>query len=221
MPFKVLKEFGKKRKIEEFEEPVEVEIFDIIYDIIKSRRTIRKYLDKKVDDETILKILDAARYAPSAGNHQPWEFIVVRDPRTKADLVEASYGQDWMLSAPVFIVACINTRLAGAVYGERGLKLFGIQDVAAAIQNILLAAEALGLGTAWVGMFSEPMVSVILHCPEYVRPCAIITLGYPAEEPKPPVLQNLDEFVHFERFGQTILEKRVEKEKKPYYMKFK
>jgi nitroreductase len=219
MPFRFLKEFGKKRKVEDA--AVEVEIFDIISEVIKSRRSVRKYLDKNVDDETILKILDAARYAPSAGNHQPWEFIVVRDSRTKAELVEASYGQEWMLSAPVFIVACINNRLAGAVYGERGLKLFGIQDVAAAIQNMLLTAESLGLGTCWVGTFSEPMVSAILHCPDYVRPCAIITLGYPAEKPKPPVLQNLDEFVHFERFGQTILERKVEKEKKPYHMKFR
>jgi nitroreductase len=114
-----------------------------------------------------------------------------------------------MANAPVFIVACINMRLASAIYGERGEKLFGIQAVAAAIENMLLAADALGLGTAWVGSFSEAKISVLAGCPEYVRPAAVITVGWPAEKPPQPILQDIKEIVHLEKFGQTILHKDV------------
>jgi len=220
MPFRVISRVGRKNKIETVEDLIPQEKFDILFSLIKKRGSVRKYSKKRVSDELILKILETARNAPSAGNHQPWEFIVVRNRDIKSDLVEAAYYQEWMLTAPVFIVACINMRLAGAVFGERGLKLYGSQDVAAAIENMLLAAEALGLGTCWVGSFSEVMVARILQCPDYVRPCAIITLGYPAEEPYRPLLQSLEEFSHLERFGETLQLEKVKKEKKPTYVKF-
>ena len=147
MPFDNVSRFGRRKNIETVEDLIPQEKFDILFSLIKKRGSVRKYSKKRVSDELILKILESARNAPSAGNHQPWEFIVVRNRDIKSDLVEAAYYQEWMLTAPVFIVACINMRLAGAVFGERGLKLYGSQDVAAAIENMLLAAEALGLGT--------------------------------------------------------------------------
>jgi nitroreductase len=222
MPFKTLKRFGKGNKIEEIEEPEqEINTLENICSIIKKRRSVRKYQQKEVSDKLIEKILDSAACAPSAGNYQPWEFIVVRNQSLKNDLAEASYNQKWIAEVPVLIVACVNNRLAGAVYGERGLRLYGIQAVAAAIQNILLVAESLGLGTCWVGAFSEIMVSRIMQCPEYARPCAIITLGYPAETPSHPPKQDMREYVHCEVFGETLQLKNVEEEKKPTYMKFK
>ena len=171
MPFKTLKRFGKGNRIEEVEEPKQQEInsLESICSIIKKRRSVRKYQDREVKEKIIENILDSAACAPSAGNYQPWEFIVVRNQNLKNDLAEASYNQKWIAQAPVLIVACMNCRLAGAVYGERGLRLYGIQAVAAAIQNILLTAESLGLGTCWVGAFSEIMVSRIMQCPDYVR----------------------------------------------------
>jgi nitroreductase len=85
---------------------------------------------------------------------------------------------------------------------------------------MLLTAESLDLTTCWVGAFSEVIVARVLECPEYVRPCAIITLGYPAEEPLMPPKQSIQEFVHIEKFGETLAMRVVEKEKKPTYMKF-
>jgi nitroreductase len=224
MPFRTITKLGKRRKQIEIPEEIEEEKIDIsehLISLIKNRRSVRRYQKKEVNMKLIMKILESARYAPSSGNYQPWEFIVVRHPETKKHLVEACYHQDWMLEAPVFIVACINSRLAGAVYGERGLKLYGIQGVAAAIQNMLLAAESLGLGTCWVGAFSEIMAARILQCPEYVRPCAIITLGYPAEKPSVPARQAIEDFVHIGNFGNTLQMEYLKKEQKPTYMKFR
>lgn len=220
MPFDSLARFGKGKKIEEAEEPV-IDIPKILASVVKGRRSVRKYQGKEVSPELLEKVLDSARYAPSTGNYQPWEFIVVRNQALKSDLTEGCYNQKWMLEAPVFIVACINTRLACAVYGERGMRLYGIQAVAAAIQNMLLTAHSLGLGTCWVGAFSEIVVSRILQCPEYVRPCAIITLGYSADESVRAPRQDMKEYVHYEVFGETHQLKEVEKEKSPTYIKFK
>jgi nitroreductase len=80
-------------------------------------------------------------------------------------------------------------------------------------------AQALQLGTCWVGAFAEVVISRVLECPDYVRPCAIITLGYPAEEPKMPPRQSIQEFVHLEKFGNTLLNEFVNEEKKSTYMK--
>jgi len=222
MPFDIIKDFGKGGiNIDYKEDITQPEIYEIISSIIKKRRSVRKYLKKEVPDALLEKVFEATRFAPSTGNYQPWEFIVVRNEDTKKDLVAASFDQKWMLEAPVLIVACVNMRLAAAVYGERGARLYGIQSVAAAIENMLLTAESLELATCWVGAFSEVIAARLLECPEYVRPCAIITLGYPAEEPKVPPKQSIQEYVHIEKFGETLLMRSVDKEKKPTYMKFK
>jgi len=215
MPFKRISKFGKgdvlkgvpgvqKRK----------DVSDVVYNVIKERASCRKYQNKDISDSLILKLLEAAGTAPSAGNHQPWEFIVIKDRDMRRNLTEAAYNQEWMLTAPVFIIACINMRLAGAVYGERGLRLYGIQDVAAAIENLLITAESFGLGSCWVGAFSERQAALLTQCPHEVRPCAIITLGYRAEEPKKPLRQSLEEYIHKEVFGQTLQEIKIEKEKR-------
>jgi nitroreductase len=188
-------------------------VYDLILGEIKKRASIRRYTDEAVSDAIINQVIEAARWAPSEGDSQPWEFVVVRNRELKAHIMEAAFHQTWMLEAPVFIVACINTRISRALYGERGEKLYGIQSVAAAIQNMLLAAEAIGLGTCWVGAFSEHQVAVLLHCPDYIRPCAIITLGWPAETPVGPEPHKLAEIVHWEKYGETALRKRIIREK--------
>jgi nitroreductase len=197
---------------------------DTVMHNIFTRTCIRHYLKKEVTDSQIIKILDAARQAPSAGNYQPWEFIIVRDPRLKNQIVEASFrnsrrgeamhgfdsdSEDWMLEAPALIVICINQRLARGVFGERGEKLYGIQSVAAATQNLLLAAHAYGLGTCWVGAFSEDRIAAIVACPKYMRPCSIVTVGWPAEKPKKAKRNELSDIVHVEKFGRTPREKLV------------
>jgi nitroreductase len=223
MPFKKLANLNRKDNYVyvPVEEPIKrADIERIVFSNIMNRRSVRRYSKRNVDDRLILKMLEAASFAPSAGNYQPWEFIVVREPRIKGHLIEASYNQDWMATAPIFIVVCTNCKIAGAIYKERGLRLYGTQATAAAIQNMLLEAEALGLATCWVGTFAETIVSRVLECPEYVRPCAIITVGYADVVPKRMPRQRLDDFVHSGKFGNTLEEMRVRKERKPTYAKF-
>ncbi|MFZ3077295.1 MAG: nitroreductase family protein [Candidatus Aenigmatarchaeota archaeon] len=173
---------------------------EIIFSMIKSRRSTRKYLNYDVSDELLERILDAAGYAPSAGNFQPYEFIVVRNAESRKNISEAC-KQDWMAEAPVHIVACTNMKIA-SLYEERGMKLYGIQDTAMAVGNLMLIAEALGLRTCWVGAFGEAQVSILLQCPDYVRPAAIITLGYSDEKVKAPEKHGIDKYAHREKFGE-------------------
>ncbi len=195
MPFKKLAKLKIKTKAKEKQTCEE------FLDVIEGRRSVRRYIERPVSDELIEKVIRAGTYAPSAGNRQPWEFIVVTRGDLQQQIAEAC-NQEWMRSAPVLIVVCINMRIASATYGERGEKLYGIQSTAAAIENILLAAESLGLSTCWVGSFSEQKISILTHCPEYLRPCAIITLGYGAEKPDAPERFPLEHVCHSEVFGE-------------------
>ena len=171
-----------------------------VFEAIKRRRSIRAYKNIDVAKETIEKLIDAARWAPSAGNIQPWEFIIVRNPETKRKLAEAALNQTFIEEAPVVIVVCADCERSGRGYGSRGATLYCIQDTAAAIQNIHLAATALGLGTCWIGAFKEEPVKKLLKIPNGIRPVAIIPVGYPAEQPAPRPRRPLNEIVHYEIF---------------------
>lgn len=171
-----------------------------IFEAIKLRRSIRAFTKEDVSDEKIERILDAARWAPSAGNLQPWEFIVIRRPETKREIARAALNQTFIEEAPVVVVVCANEVRSGSIYGGRGVNLYCIQDTAAAIQNMLLAACALGLGACWVGAFHEEEVRRILKIPRGIRPIAIVPIGYPAERPSPPWRRPLKEIVHYETF---------------------
>lgn len=173
---------------------------EAVFSVLEGRRSTRNYLDKNVPDELLERMLDAAGCAPSAGNFQPYEFIVVKNADMRKHIAEAC-KQDWMAEAPVHIVACTNMKIA-SMYEERGMKLYGIQDTAMAVGNLMLVAEALGLRTCWVGAFGEAQVSILLQCPEYVRPAAIITLGYSDEKVKAPEKHGIGGFAHREKFGE-------------------
>lgn len=171
-----------------------------VFEAIKGRRSIRAYKDKDVPAEVVEKLIDAARWAPSAGNIQPWEFIVVRNPETKRKLAEAALGQYFIEEAPVVIVVCANEVRSAQGYGMRGKSLYCLQDTAAATQNLILAAYAMGLGTCWVGAFREEEAKRILKVPDGVRPVAIIPIGYQAEKPVPPMRRSIKQIVHYEEF---------------------
>jgi len=155
-------------------------------DCIKARTSVRSYKPDPVPEGLIDKILEAAVNAPSAGNTQDWEFVVVRDLKNRKALSEAALGQGFVSQAPVVLVVCSDLRRISAAYGSRGENLYSIQDTAAAVQNIMLAACDLGLGTCWVGAFSEDKVKSVLSLPEHLRPLAIIPVGYPSSIPKKP-----------------------------------
>ena len=144
---------------------------------IRRRHSVRSFLDKKIPANLVNDIVEYANLAPSAGNLQAREFIIVDDQVVKKKLSEAALNQDFIYEAPVDIVVCANLdRIAS--YGKRGMELYCLQDVAAAVEHILLLAVDYGLSACWVGAFDEDMVSKILDIPLYVRPVAIIPIGY-------------------------------------------
>jgi len=154
-----------------------------VFEAIKKRRSVRKFdQNKKITNEQIEKLLEAARWAPSAGNLQSRYFIVVHDQKAKNKLALASYGQIWIAQAPVVIVACADLKKAG-LYGKRGRELYAIQDASIACQNIWLEATEMGLGTVWVGAFSEKLVAKILKLEPHLHPIAMMPIGYPVKIP--------------------------------------
>ena len=171
-----------------------------LFEAIKGRRSIRAYTDDNVSDEMIRVLMDSARWAPSAGNIQPWEFVIVRSAKTRNSLSAAALDQTFIERAPVVIVVCVNENRSSWRYSSRGVNLYCLQDTAAAIQNMLLAAFALELGACWIGAFREEIVKRILNAPSGVRPVAIIPVGYPAEKPRIPRRRRISEIVHYESF---------------------
>jgi nitroreductase len=171
-----------------------------LFEAIRQRRSIRAYTKEDVSEEEVKKLINAARWAPSAGNIQPWEFIIVRNAETKRKLSAAALDQTSIEEAPVVIVVCANQKRSAWGYGQRGVTLYCLQDTAAATQNLLLAAYALGLGTCWIGAFQEDEARQALNVPMGVRPVAIIPVGNPAEKPLAPSRRPLTEIVHYEKF---------------------
>jgi len=171
-----------------------------VLEAVKGRRSIRAFKNQDVPAEIVEELIDAARWAPSAGNIQPWEFIIVRKPEIKRRLVEAALGQMFIEDAPVVIVVCANEECSSQGYGVRGETLYCIQDTAAAIQNIHLTAYSLRLGTCWVGAFREEETREILKIPQGIRPVAIIPVGYPAEVPTARTRKSISQIVHYETF---------------------
>jgi nitroreductase len=174
-----------------------------VFEAIAKRRSIRKYQDKDVDDKLIGVLLWAAAQAPSAGNLQDWRFIVVRDKKTKELLYDAALKQEHVKRAPVLIVVCSDLEVLSLRYGKRGELVYALEDCAAAIENMLLAATALGLGACWIGAFDEEDVKNILRLPDFVRPIAIITIGYPAEEPEKKEV-DYSRFAFLEYYGRKF-----------------
>jgi len=148
-----------------------------VKDTVRQRHSVRSFLDKKPPLDIIHEMIKYANLAPSAGNLQAREFIIVDDDDVKRSLSEAALDQEFIYEAPWNIVVCAHLdRIAS--YGRRGTELYCLQDVAAAVEHILLLAVDYGLSSCWVGAFDEGMVSKTLNLPSYVRPVAIIPIGY-------------------------------------------
>jgi nitroreductase len=171
-----------------------------VFEAIMRRRSVRAYTREEVSEEEVEKLIEAARWAPSAGNIQPLELIIVKNAETKRRLAEAALHQTFIEEAPVVIVVCANMAQSSLGYGSRGANLYCLQDTAAATENILLAATALGLATCWVGAFHEDEVTKVINTPREVRPVAIIPVGHAAEKPSAPPKKLLREIIHYETF---------------------
>jgi len=169
-----------------------------IIDIIKARRSIRKFQERSVEPEKITQLLEAAMAAPSARNGQPWEFVVVSDTcvlNTIRDNLESG-----RYNTPVAIAVLANLQVPTANVSS---PAFWQQDCTAALENILIAAVGLGLGTVWIGVYPREdrvaAVRRILGIPEHVIPLALIYVGY-GDEDKPPRTQYNAERVHWQRY---------------------
>lgn len=167
-----------------------------ILQLIKERRSIRKFEDRDIPEKTIDRLIQALIWAPSAGNLQSRHFYFIRDNNVKATLVDAALGQSFIAKAPLVVVGCTDRRIETR-YGDRGLVLYSIQDVAVSLQNMMLLAHAEGLGTVWVGAFHESDVFEALDMPGNLRPVAIVPVGYPASIPKAPPRTSKEEATTF------------------------
>jgi nitroreductase len=163
---------------------------------LMSRRSIRNYSAEEVTEQQLETVLRAAMAAPSAGNQQSWRFVVVRDAAVREALSQATPYSGMVARAPVAVVVCGDTR------AEKHPD-YWVQDCSAAIENLLVAAHATGLGAVWIGVhpIAERAANVRQVCgiPEGVEPMSMIALGHPAEE-KPPSERFETEYVHRERW---------------------
>ncbi|MGG4495024.1 nitroreductase family protein [Brevibacillus reuszeri] len=160
---------------------------------IFERVSKRKFTEQPIAPEILEQLLLAATRAPSSGNMQPWEFIVIDEPATKQEIVRSTYNgyfskgknyQYWIADAAVVIVACTNVKRTVARYGPAG-KEWALIDSAAAVQNLLLTATALGLSGCWVGGINEQAIKTKLQIPDYVRIIGLVPIGYSVEDASP------------------------------------
>lgn len=178
---------------------------DILYSI-QHRRSIRRYMLKMVGEKELAKVLEAARWAPSAGNVQDWAFVIVRDKKKKDEIASACMEQNWIAKAPVVIIVCSNYKRMGILYGKDGAEHYTYMDCAAAIENMMLTAYDLGLGTCWVGgLFDTEKIARVLKIPlDELKVISVLTLGYPAERPAAPVRKDLKDMVYFEEYSKKV-----------------
>jgi nitroreductase len=175
-----------------------------VFEAILTRRTVRGFTRAPVEFDKITKVIEAGTYAPSSGNLQNWRFIVVTNKEIIKDLHNYCLDQVWINEAPVVIVVCALPDEAVDKYGIRGERLYTTQNIAACVQNMLLAAHALELGSAWIGAFDEDKIKTIFNIPENVRPQALITLGYSDYEPFEKLMQPIENQVYFNTYGMIV-----------------
>jgi nitroreductase len=171
-----------------------------VFEVIQKRRSVRAYESTSVPEEKLMRILEAGRLAPSAGNIQPWHFIVVRDFEKRKKLAEARWAK-FLAESPIVIVGCGD---------QKASPRWFMVDVAIAMQNMVLTAVSEGLGTCWVGSFNEDEVRRMLKIPDNYRIVALLAIGYPREKfdltEKALHLirrrKKIEEIVSFEEFGK-------------------
>ena len=166
-----------------------------VFEAISKRYSCRKYQDKPVESETINKILEAARLAPSARNFQDWRFVVVTNPDVKAKLAKACNNEKMVAGAPVIIVACSNNS-----YRMRCGQMIGPIDVSIALEHIALQAVEEGLGTCWIGSFYHDKVRVVMDIPNGVEVVQLMLLGHPADKKPETKRDPLESIVCFDKW---------------------
>ncbi len=174
-----------------------MDIFDCIY----TRRSIRKFKDVPVEFDKIIEIMKAGTYAPCAGDLQNWKYLFEYDPDKIKSLYHHTLEQEAFMTAQVAIIVVAETDIAEKFFGMRGKRLYAIQNCAAMIQNMLLAAHALGVGACWIGAFDENRINDMYKIPSVARAQAIILLGYADEVPKQRHVKYVWFLVNYGKYG--------------------
>lgn len=165
-----------------------------VFEAIKTRRSIRSYEPTSVPDEKLRIIFEAARLAPSAGNRQPWRFVVVRNAERKKALAEAADNQMFIADASVIVVAIGDPNASKRWYAK---------DVMIAVEHMALAATSLGYGTCWIGAFNEEEVKGLLEIPKEMSVIAMLPIGIPGHTPLPKPRRGISEIFFEEEYGRT------------------
>jgi len=163
-----------------------------IVDSILSRRSVRKYENKEIPQEIVNKIIEAGRNAPSAVNKQPIRFVIVKDGEITKNFSSALFNR-FIKDAPMVIVGCADVK--SLLTGK-----WAIIDATIALQNMVIAAWSLGVGSCWIGAFNEEKIKQLLKIPEKWKVVALVTFGYPAEEPKSKSKKAVEELFGFNSF---------------------
>jgi nitroreductase len=154
------------------------------FEVVKTRHSVRAFQKKLVEEEKIRRIIETINMAPSAGNLQAYEVVVVKDPMLKDKLAKAALGQNFVSEAPVCLVFVAYPARSSEKYGRRGSELYCIQDAAIATTYAMLAATSLGLSSTWVGAFDEEATARAVGTTGGKRPVSILPVGYAAESPE-------------------------------------
>ena len=165
------------------------------FNLISVRSSIRAFQKREIEAEKVETILDAVIKAPSAGNMQSYRMYDVTGLKMKYDLAKAAYGQIFISEASLCLVFCADKERARSRYGARGEQLYAVQDATIAAAFAMLAAEALGLSSCWVGAFDTDAVSQVLKVDDGLVPVAILPIGYPAESPPKTGRRNINEIL--------------------------
>jgi nitroreductase len=168
-----------------------------VFEAIKSRRSIRSFSDKPIEEEKLSRVLEAGRLAPSAKNLQEWKFLIVKDRELKKKLVIAAYNQHFLAEAPVVIVGCATLVNYVMSCGQYAYPI----DLAIAMDHMTLQAVEEGLGTCWIGSFKEDEVKKILNIPENIRIVELLPLGYPKTIPPARTRKKLEEIVCYNNWS--------------------
>jgi nitroreductase len=168
------------------------------FETVRRRHSVRKYqADMPVESEKLHAILEMACAAPSAGDLQAYRIIVVRDLVQRQALVHVAREQEFIAEAPVCLVFCADPARSANTFGERGAKLYALQDATIAAAYAQLAIVAAGMASTWIGYFDEERVRTALKLEAGLVPLALLSLGYPAELPEPSSRRRLDEVVNW------------------------
>jgi len=167
-----------------------------VMEAVRTRRSIRCYLDRPVEEDKLHQVLEAGRLAPSSANRQEWRFVVVRGDETRMKLMTAAKNQPFVGQAPVIIACCAQTDKHVMTCGEMCYSI----DVAIAVDHMTLAAWELGLGTCWIGAFYADQVREILGIPEDVPVVELLALGYPEKVPARTDRLPMEEIIHWDRW---------------------